>query len=169
MPSLKQLICQVEWALSEVPFDEYAITYWDGIVQCYIPAPSNPTPFSIRVQSEGFIAPGLAVIVFIDGVYQCNRNRCGLVDPHTTSGFNRADSKCSVEFRLRQQEQCLPSGKWLSREWCFQSQSEGKYSSSGSLSRYVTILHYARLTNSSSRQFHFTQARCLPKGSKTTQ
>ena len=34
-----------------------------------------PSPFSVHLTSHGYTAPGLAMFVYVDGVYQVNRNR----------------------------------------------------------------------------------------------
>ncbi|OJD14495.1 hypothetical protein ACJ73_09077 [Blastomyces percursus] len=118
MPILKQLFCQIEWAGSNVPFKEYGITYGDGFVECYIANPNSSTPFSINLRSSGYIAPGLAMFVFIDGVYQCNRNRDDLRpmsgSPETIRKFR------DVSFRVRQREEQLPDGSWIGRPWRFE-------------------------------------------------
>ncbi|EFE34654.1 uncharacterized protein ARB_06417 [Trichophyton benhamiae CBS 112371] len=79
MPTLKQLTCHIEWANCSIPFKEYGVTYRDGSVECLIPVQPASTPFSIRLTSSGYIAPGLAMFVYMDGVYQCNRNRDDLI------------------------------------------------------------------------------------------
>ncbi|EFE44153.1 hypothetical protein TRV_01046 [Trichophyton verrucosum HKI 0517] len=79
MPTLKQLTCHIEWANCSIPFKEYGVTYRDGSVECLVPVQPASTPFSIRLTSSGYIAPGLAMFVYMDGVYQCNRNRDDLI------------------------------------------------------------------------------------------
>ena len=68
MPSLKQLTCHLKWTNSDIPLPEHHTAYADGYVQTYIPVPEVPTPFSIHLTSNGYIAHGLAMFVFIDGV-----------------------------------------------------------------------------------------------------
>ncbi|PGH08008.1 hypothetical protein GX51_01448 [Blastomyces parvus] len=118
MPTLKQLSCQIEWAGSNVPFKEYGTTYGDGFVECYIAIPNSSTPFSINLRSNGYIAPGLAMFVFMDGVYQCNRNRDDLrpkpKSPEETRKFR------DISFRVRQREERLPDGRWIGRPWRFE-------------------------------------------------
>ncbi|KAJ9212154.1 hypothetical protein DTO166G4_6219 [Paecilomyces variotii] len=117
MPKLKQLTCHVEWTPSNTPFREYGICYGDGVVESYIAIPAGSTPFSINLRSDGFIAPGLAAFVFIDGVYQCNRYRGDL----QISDKVRMDCLSdTVNFRVRQKEERLPDGGWIGRPWRFE-------------------------------------------------
>ena len=67
MPTLKQLTCNVEWASSRVPLQEYHTIYADGYVETFIAVPSTPAPFSIHLQSHGYIAPGIAMFVYASG------------------------------------------------------------------------------------------------------
>ena len=83
MPTLKQLTCNVEWASSGVPLPEYHTIYADGYVETFIPIPSTPTPFSVHLQSHGYIAPGLAMFVYASGVKDVFIIGC------TNSFFNR--------------------------------------------------------------------------------
>ena len=118
MPTLKQLTCQVEWANSGIPFKEYGIHYADGVVECYIPVPSATTPFAINLKSKGYISSGLAMFIFMDGVYQCNRNR---VDLRSVNNPSEPASKFrEVDFRVRQKEELLPDGSWTGRPWRFE-------------------------------------------------
>lgn len=60
------------------------------------------------------------MFVFIDGEYQCNRNkRCGGLPG------GRGD-EADLEFRVRQKEEKLPNGKFIGREWCFTELRTGK-------------------------------------------
>ncbi|KAK2811964.1 hypothetical protein FQN50_001671 [Emmonsiellopsis sp. PD_5] len=118
MPTLKQLTCHVEWAGSNVPFKEYETTYGDGSVECYIAIPNSSTPFSVSLKSNGYIASGLAIFVFMDGVYQCNRNRDDL---RAIAGPSGATKKFrDISFRVRQKEERLPDGSWIGRPWRFE-------------------------------------------------
>ncbi|KAK2790959.1 hypothetical protein FQN52_000025 [Onygenales sp. PD_12] len=118
MPTLKQLTCHVEWAGSNVPFKEYETTYGDGNVECYIAIPNSSTPFSVSLKSNGYIASGLAMFVFMDGVYQCNRNRDDL---RAIAGSAGATKKFrDISFRVRQKEERLPDGSWIGRPWRFE-------------------------------------------------
>lgn len=117
MPTLKQLTCHVEWTPSDTPFREYGIGYGDGVVESYIAIPAGSTPFSISLRSDGFIAPGLAMFVFIDGVYQCNRYRGDLQNSNKLTMDCLSDT---VNFRVRQMEEHLPDGGWIGRPWRFE-------------------------------------------------
>lgn len=124
MPTLKQLTCHVEWANSRVPFHEHATSYEDGVVTSYIAVPTAPTPFCINLKSSGYIASGLAMFVFMDGVYQCNRNRDDLV---SSIGLEKADKKAfEVNFSVRQKEEKLPDDGWIGRTWRFEPLQIGK-------------------------------------------
>ncbi|ODH46024.1 hypothetical protein GX48_07884 [Paracoccidioides brasiliensis] len=118
MPTLKQLTCQVEWAGSNVPFKEYGTTYGDGWVESYIAIPDAPSPFSINLKSNDYIAPGLAMFVSMDGVYQCNRNRNDLLPTSKSPEVSRMYR--DVSFRVRQREERLPDGSWIGRPWRFE-------------------------------------------------
>lgn len=124
MPTLKQLTCHIEWANCSIPFKEYGVTYRDGSVECFIPVQPASTPFSIRVTSSGYIAPGLAMFVYMDGVYQCNRNRVDLI---MKKGSCKAKTKTKdVNFCVRQKEERLADGSWIGRPWRFEPLQRGK-------------------------------------------
>lgn len=110
MPTLKQLECTIELCDDEkfTPFQEFGTTYGDGLVITHVLIPARSQPFSIRLTSNRFIADGLAALLFIDGEYQCNRNRTGL-KPNK-----------GVNFLFRQREDCLGDGKFLGRDWSFE-------------------------------------------------
>ena len=124
MPTLKQVTCSVECD-NTVRLREHGTLYSDGFVSTYIVVPPQPTKFSIHVTSEGFIARGLAIYVFIDGVPQCNRNRTDLLYP--CAGLKKSDYE--VKFRIRQKEEKLADGKWVAREWTFADLNIGKITS----------------------------------------
>lgn len=121
MPTLKQLTCSVEWSGSGTPLQEHSTTYVDGFVKTFIAIPSMPTPFSIRLRSSGYIAPGLAMFVYMDGVYQCNRNRHNLKIP---DGMSKRE-KTEVNFHVRQKEEMMPDGTFRAQEWRFQKVDVG--------------------------------------------
>lgn len=127
MPTLNHLTCHVEWPTSNIPFQEYGISYGNGVVESHIAVPPSSTPFAISLQSTSFISSGLAVFVYIDGVYQCNRNRCDLKSPKRTDNPN--DTGTMVEFRVRQKEVFLPNGDWIGRPWKFEPLELGTTSS----------------------------------------
>lgn len=116
MPTLKQLTCNVEWELSQTPLQEFQTTYSDGYVETYLAVPELPTPFSIHLQSNGYIAPGLSIFVYIDGVYQCNRNRQNLKIPDE----NTTKKQTEVNFRVRQREQMSENGTFYGKPWKFE-------------------------------------------------
>lgn len=115
MPTLKQLTCSVEWRDSGEPLPEYQTTYTDGYVESFIAVPSDPMPFAVRLRSSGYVAPGLSMFVYIDGVYQCNRNRQNLRFP---DGEN-SESKIKIDFRVRQKEESLKTGGFRGKLWKF--------------------------------------------------
>ncbi|KAL9592496.1 MAG: hypothetical protein Q9179_006657 [Wetmoreana sp. 5 TL-2023] len=117
MPTLKQLSCHVEWSASglSLPLQEYGTAYSDGLVETYIAIPPISTPFSIRLQSDGYIAPGLSMFVYIDGEYQCNRGRNNLKIPTGTTLKNQTN----VDFVVRQKEEVVSGGQFLGRQWMF--------------------------------------------------
>jgi len=97
------------------PFQEFHTTYSDGYVETYTAVPTTPTPFSIHLESNGYIAPGLSMFVYMDGVYQCNRNRQNLKLPDEAI----KKSKTEVNFRVRQKEEMLEDGTFNGRSWRF--------------------------------------------------
>jgi len=115
MPTLKRLTCTVEWAGSNLALEEYQTSYADGYVETYIAVPSTPIPFSVHLKSTGYIAPGLAMFVYMDGVYQCNRNRYNLKIPND----NTKRKQTEVDFRVRQKEEMLPDGTFVGKQWKF--------------------------------------------------
>jgi hypothetical protein len=116
MPTLKQLDCIVEWDSSKVPFKEYGVSYCDGVVVCHIVVPQGRVPFSIHLTSHGYIAPGIAMYVYMDGIYQCNRNRFNLVIPDDSTPCKQFE----VDFRVRQKEERRGDGDWIGRSWRFE-------------------------------------------------
>ena len=115
MPTLKQLTCRIKWTGCDVELKEYQPTYGDGFVHSYIAVPPFSTPFYIQLTSCGFIAPGLAMFVYIDGEYQCNRNRCNL----RTADEAAVNRQTEVDFVVRQQEKPVRGGHFLAKEWRF--------------------------------------------------
>ena len=115
MPTLKQLTCNVEWEGSATPLQEFQTTYSDGFVETYIAVPEVPSPFSINLQSGGYIAPGLSMFVYIDGIYQCNRNRQNLMLP----GEDVSKRQTEINFRVRQRELMMSDGTFVGKPWKF--------------------------------------------------
>lgn len=122
MPSLKQLRCEIEWGNTKTPFPEYGTTYGDGVVETYIAIPDHPQPFAVHLTSKSYIAEGLAMFVFMDGDYQCNRNRLNLKPPAPGTPRNFTE----VDFRVRQKEKPLGDGSYLGRGWRFDKHNIGK-------------------------------------------
>ncbi|KAL8809358.1 MAG: hypothetical protein Q9200_003479 [Gallowayella weberi] len=117
MPTLKQLTCSIEWSASgpSLPLQEYGTTYFDGLVETYIAIPPVSTAFSVRLRSDGYIAPGLSMFIYIDGEYQCNRGRSNLRVPTSTTQKHHTN----IDFVVRQKEESLPGGSFLGRQWTF--------------------------------------------------
>lgn len=121
MPTLKQLTCTVEWAGSQVALKEYSTAYSDGFVQTYVAIPPVSTTFNVHLKSNGYIAPGLAMFVYMDGKYQCNRNRRNLKVPDGTMSRRHTE----IDFRVRQKEEKLEDGSYLGKEWRFEKLNIG--------------------------------------------
>lgn len=115
MPSLKQLTASVELGQSRTKITEYGARYSDGVVESFIAVPNTKVPFCVHVESHGYIAPGLGVFVFMDGEYQCNRNRFKLKLP----GDGVPAAKYEVDFTMRQKEEKAADGTFVGRGWTF--------------------------------------------------
>ncbi|RMZ77696.1 hypothetical protein DV738_g4332, partial [Chaetothyriales sp. CBS 135597] len=115
MPTLRNLSCQILWADSDAPLREYGTQYGDGVVETYVAVPDKPRRFYIRLTSNGFVHHGLAAIVFMDGTYQCNRNRVNLIPPR--QGLPRERSE--INFVMRQKEKTIGEGLYMGRQWRF--------------------------------------------------
>jgi len=122
MPSLKDIECSIELAGTYEKLHEYGVSYSDGVVEAYIPIPVMPKPFTVHLTSAGYVAPGLAMFVYIDGVYQCNRNRQGLIVPDG----NESLARTLVDFRVRQKEETRYDGTFMGREWNFEKLNVGR-------------------------------------------
>ncbi|KAL9079309.1 MAG: hypothetical protein Q9157_001785 [Trypethelium eluteriae] len=116
MPTLKQIKCQIELAGSDLPLREHQTSYGDGFVETFVAVPDLHKGFTIRLTSHGYIASGIGMFVFMDGVYQCNRYRQGLIVPTIDS----AAAKTEVDFRVRQKEETKGSGHFIGRDWTFE-------------------------------------------------
>lgn len=62
------------------------------------------------------------MFVYMDGQYQCNRNRRGLVVP----GRRVSPEYYEVDLRVRQKETKQPDGSFLGRDWTFHGLNLGK-------------------------------------------
>ena len=101
---------------------EYQTSYADGFVETYVAIPSVPTPFSVHLKSHGYIAPGLAMFVYMDGIYQCNRNRRNLKIPDGTSSSKHTE----VDFHVRQKEEMTSDGTFIGKQWRFEKLRPGQ-------------------------------------------
>jgi hypothetical protein len=118
MPSIKDLYCSIEIGRSQQVLQEHGTTYGDGFVETFVAVPTSPKPFSVHLASSAYIAEGLAMYVFIDGVYQCNRNRHCLKNSGKTGQV--LDRRSLVDFRARQKEEKQKGGSMIAREWRFE-------------------------------------------------
>jgi hypothetical protein len=119
MPSLKDLHCFIELPGTDNRLEEFETSYSDGCVETFVAVPNEPQPFAVRLKSSNFIAPGLAMYVFIDGVYQCNRNRQDL------KLRKPPDRKSLVDFCVRQKEEKQKDGTMVARDWRFEKLNIG--------------------------------------------
>ena len=114
MPILNKLTCTILLPPTDTPLPEYRRKYLDSSVSVYVPVPEiavlQAAPaFNIQLRSEDeWLAPGLAMFVYIDGYYQCNRSKR---TPLTGSS--------ALELRVRQKEEKLAGGGggFVGREW----------------------------------------------------
>jgi hypothetical protein len=120
MPSLKDLKCAIELSESQQELREFGTIYGDGFVETFVPIPSKLQSFSIHLTSSKFIAPGVAIFVYVDGIYQCNRNRQNL------KLRKPSDSRSLVDFRVRQKEERQKDGSMIAREWAFDKLNIGR-------------------------------------------
>lgn len=61
------------------------------------------------------------MIVYIDGNYQCNRNRVNL-QPHKK---DLPRDRSEVDFIVRQKEKAMGDGTYMGREWRFDDHNIG--------------------------------------------
>lgn len=111
MPTLKDIHCSIELSNGKAQLREFGTTYRDGGVETFVTIPESSKPFTVHLKSSSFIAPGLAMYVFIDGVYQCNRNRQNL---KLRQPLGR---KSLVDFVVRQKEERQEDGTMMATEW----------------------------------------------------
>jgi hypothetical protein len=124
MPSLKELNCSIELSDDQEPLQELGTVYGDAFVETFIPVPKKQRTFTVHLSSRDFIAPGIAMYVFIDGVYQCNRNRQNM------KLRKPLDRRSLVDFKVRQKEEKLKDGSMVAREWTFEKLDHGSIHSS---------------------------------------
>ena len=65
---------------------------------------------------------GLAMFVYMDGEYQCNRNRYNLKLPDVAT----PSTKSEVNFRVRQKEELQEDGTFIGSQWKFRELNIGK-------------------------------------------
>ncbi|KAJ4409048.1 hypothetical protein N0V91_002863 [Didymella pomorum] len=114
MPLLKDLNCSIELSDVSEPLQELGTVYGDGSVETFVPVPKKQQTFTVHLSGRNFIAPGIAMYVFIDGVYQCNRNRQNM------KLRKPLDRRSLVDFKVRQKEERQKDGSMIAREWTFE-------------------------------------------------
>ncbi|KAF1997499.1 hypothetical protein P154DRAFT_281518 [Amniculicola lignicola CBS 123094] len=124
MPSLKGLHCRLECPNKQF-LQEVGTTYGDGAVECFTPIPLEPKEFCVRLLSTEYIAPGLAMFVYIDGELQCNRNRLGLKDPGAP--LKGPDMDVMINFIVRGHEVKQKDGTMIKRNWSFAALNIGNH------------------------------------------
>ena len=111
MPTLGDLNCSIELGRRNSLLREYGTLYGNKRVSCWICAPPPDINFSIHLASVGpngfTAAPGLAMFVFIDGQYQCNRNITTI-----------EEQKGAIDLRVRQKEEPTEGRRFIGRDWC---------------------------------------------------
>ncbi len=123
MPKLRQIECSIELGSANIKLKEYDTLYNDGYVDTFVPVPETDINFTIHIKSSGYIAPGLAFFVFMDGEYQCNRNYLNLKLPGpgvTPRGYE-------LDVRLRQKEQQHGDETFITRDWIFTKLQKGAF------------------------------------------
>ena len=116
MVKLNSLTCTIDSSPPDLPLQEFNPTYGDGFVSTYVLLPPSPGSLSVHLKSLEPVSTGLAVVVFIDGVFQCARHEVSL------TGAPLLD----VEFRIRQREDRLAGNQFVAREWRFEKISTGE-------------------------------------------
>ncbi|KAF3038461.1 hypothetical protein E8E12_002509 [Didymella heteroderae] len=114
MPLLKDLNCSIELSDGSGPLQELGTVYGDAFVETFVPVPKEHQTFTVHLSGRNFIAPGIAMYVFIDGVYQCNRNRQNM------KLRKPLDRRSLVDFKVRQKEERQKDGSMIAREWTFE-------------------------------------------------
>lgn len=121
MPRLQNLICQIEWSGANIPLQESHTEYYENVVETLVAIPDTSTPFSIHLTSKGNTLPGLAMFVYMNNKYQCNRNRTNLILPRTGTDEKAAE----INFRVRQKETSLPDETFEVEPWSFKRSETG--------------------------------------------
>lgn len=116
MPELSQLACAIELGVTHKPLTEYNVQYTNTHVSCYVCVPDFESSIAISLKSTGYVGPGLAAFIFIDGQYQANRNRTGLAVPDEDTPRR----KWQIDFKFRQKEELQSDATTLlGRGWTF--------------------------------------------------
>jgi len=119
MPTCNKVSCAILLPPTDTPLPEYHRRYLDSSVSVYVPVPDVPIlhaapSFNIQLWTDGYIAPGLAMFVYIDGRYQCNRSK-RMPPPGSATG----NGGSGVEMRVRQKVVKVAGGggDFVGREW----------------------------------------------------
>jgi hypothetical protein len=112
MPSIKGIQCSIELEGSNLCLREYETLWVEDAVECYVAIPNAPTNFTLH----------LSAFVYIDGVFQCNRYKRGLL-PRARDG---SLEKSKVDLRFKQKEEPLQGGRMLAHPWRFERLNIGK-------------------------------------------
>jgi hypothetical protein len=116
MPILNGIDCSIEFYDPSCRLAEYKRRYADGAVKVFVAVPSIDAPFRVHITTTRYVAEGLAAFVYIDGRYQCNRNRMA-----SSSGSGK------IELILRQKEESTTRGHFVGRDWRFTNLGKGEY------------------------------------------
>ncbi len=122
MPTLKGIQCSIELKGSNLCLGEYETLWIEDAVECYVAIPNAPTDFVVHLTCSEYIAPVLSAFVYIDGVFQCNRYKRGLL-PRDKDG---SLEKSKVDFRFEQKEELLQGGRMLAHPWRFERLNIGE-------------------------------------------
>jgi hypothetical protein len=116
MPLLGSLDCSIQVGNNGVLY-EYGVKHEKNAALCYVAIPDVTTDFTLILQNREYISPGLAVYVYIDGVYQCNRAKSNMDPKH----------KPGTQFTLKGKEDELAPGQFIQRPWKFEPLNIGEF------------------------------------------
>jgi hypothetical protein len=120
MPTLNHITCTVHLATAlDGPAPEYATTYGDGTVSTHIAIPQHRSWFEIHLDSDGYVAPGLAAFVYVDGTYAGNKDTAGFA----VGGGNRLRLVFDGFEELAEDGESV-----MRRSWWFEEFSVGRCS-----------------------------------------
>ncbi|KAH9844655.1 hypothetical protein Tdes44962_MAKER07191 [Teratosphaeria destructans] len=108
MPTLQQITCSIELSQSRTKLKEYGARYHNAAVEVFVAVPDEKVPFCVHISTEGYIAPGLAFFVFIDG-----ERRLKIPGPGVDKKYYEIDTV------LRQKEEKIKGGGFIGRDWVF--------------------------------------------------